>query len=115
MPIRGHGLTEIEGLVGAVVVDLDSGSVKGVADRGSIEELELAALLDGDVLRRAHEIVGQIAPEDHLASIVMTIDGHHHVILPSRRALHRFLYLVVERGDAALGLLLHRLDEAHPG
>jgi hypothetical protein len=108
----GKRLAAIEGLVGAVAVDLDRGSIDGIAGSGPVGDLELAAIQDGQVLDRVREVASLLAPDDELHSVVMSIADHHYVILPSRRVPGRYLYLVVERGRTPLGLLLHRLAEA---
>lgn len=108
----GKKLAAIAGLVGAVAVDLDRGSIDGVAGRGSLHDLELAAIHDGEVLDRVREVAALVAPGEELHSVVITVAEHHYAILPSRHVPRRYLYLVIERGETALGLLLLRLNEA---
>jgi hypothetical protein len=102
-------LAELEGLLGVASVDLDHGSVEIALDRGASFDLELAALLDGEVLELARAAAKRIGPESTLDSIVISAGPLLHVLVPSRRAARKFLYLLVERDRVALGLLLHYL------
>jgi hypothetical protein len=100
-----------ENVLGAAEVDLDRGSVEIVA-RGEVGvDLELAALLEGEVLEVARAAAARIAPLERLESIVIGAGPRLHVVVPSRRSRRRFLFLLLTRESTALGLLLHRLEE----
>jgi len=103
-------LAQVEGLVGAAAVDLDTGSVEVAFDRVEGFDLEFAALLEGEVFERASAAAGLSDTNATIDSIVFVVGRHLHVIVPARGAARRFLYLLVERDRVPLGLVLHYLE-----
>jgi hypothetical protein len=99
-----------ENVLGAAEVDLERGSVEVLAESQDGVDLELAALLEGEVLEVARAALARVAPLERFDSIAICAGSRLHVIVPSHRSRSRFLFLLLARDSTSLGLLLHRLS-----
>ncbi|MGQ4383457.1 hypothetical protein [Streptomyces sp. SAS_270] len=107
---------QLEGAIGAAVVDYVSRMPLGTAGHPQGLDLDLAAHGDTDVVRAklaALHLIGY-APE-RVQDILITLDTEYHLIRLITRRPHEglFFYLVLERSRADLDTVrkeLHRLE-----
>lgn len=104
-------IASIDGLVAAFVVDRNSGKVSGFSKAGPQLDLELDAIHNGEVLDLAEAAVAAFDEAEEVRSLCFVLAAQYHVIRPSSRERGRYLYLILDRLEGNLGLLLHLLAE----
>ncbi len=114
MPDALRRIASIDGLVAAYVVDRDRGKVEGFSRAGSQLDLELDAINNGEVLGLAQAVIAALDSAEQIRTLLFALGAGYHVIRPSSRDRGRFLYLILDRIDGNLGLLLHLLEDAGP-
>jgi hypothetical protein len=114
VPDAFRKIASIDGLVAAYVVDRDRGNVEGFSRAGSQLDLELDAVNNGEVLGLAQAVIATLDPAEQIRTLLFALGAGYHVIRPSSRDRGRFLYLILDRIDGNLGLLLHLLEDAGP-
>jgi hypothetical protein len=102
----------IEGAVGAALVDWGSGMSLGSLGGGKFLDLDLAAAGNTEVIRAKTRTMSALQLEDAIEDILITLSKQFHVI----RLLKRpdageglFLYLVLDRAKANLALARHQM------
>jgi hypothetical protein len=103
----------IEGaLVGAALVDWQSGLCLGTEGGGKFFDLQLAAAGNTDVVRAKMRTMDSLKLNDNIEDILITLDKQYHLIRllkNPRNGEGLFLYLVLDRNRANLGLARHGL------
>jgi len=104
-------MMEIEGAVGAAVVDYSSGMALGTLSSTKALDLEVAAAGNTEVVRAKMRTMDQLGLNDAIEDILITLSGQYHVIRPltSRKGQGLFLYLALDRARGNLALARHRL------
>ncbi|MBE3001206.1 hypothetical protein IDM40_21285 [Nocardiopsis sp. HNM0947] len=104
-------MMEIEGAVGAAVVDYSSGMALGTLSSTKSLDLEVAAAGNTEVVRAKMRTMDQLGLNDAIEDILITLSGQYHVIRPltSRKGQGLFLYLALDRARGNLALARHRL------
>ena len=104
-------MMEIEGAVGAAVVDYSSGMALGTLSSTKTLDLEVAAAGNTEVVRAKMRTMDQLGLNDAIEDILITLSGQYHVIRPltSRKGQGLFLYLALDRARGNLALARHRL------
>jgi hypothetical protein len=102
----------IEGAVGAALVDWGSGMSLGSLGGGKFLDLDLAAAGNTEVIRAKTRTMSALQLEDAIEDILITLSKQFHVI----RLLKRpdageglFLYLVLDRTKSNLALARHQM------
>lgn len=97
------GLKGIDGLVGACLVDSDSGLVLGKEGGGDFD-LDTAAAGNTEVIRAKRKTMNALGIEGGIEDILITLDGQYHLIrlLKSNEAI--FLYVVLDKDKGNLGM-----------
>jgi hypothetical protein len=102
----------IEGAVGACLVDWESGMSLGAAGGGKYLDLDVAAAGNTEVIRAKMRTMESLRLDDSIEDILITLAKQYHLIrlLKSNRSDQGlFLYLVLDRQRANLALARHNL------
>lgn len=97
------GLKSIDGLVGACLVDSDSGLVLGKEGGGDFD-LDTAAAGNTEVIRAKRKTMNALGIDGGIEDILITLDDQYHLIrlLKSNEAI--FLYVVLDKDKGNLGM-----------
>jgi hypothetical protein len=93
----------INGAVGAAIVDFQTGMCLGTVGGGSID-MELAAAGNTEVVRAKKHIRTQLGLEDLIEDILITLDTQYHLIRMAHNNTNLFFYLVLDKNKSNLAL-----------
>ena len=102
----------IEGALGAALVDWESGMPLGTLGGGKYLDLDLAAAGNTEVVRAKMRTMQSLNLNDSIEDILITLGKQYHLIrLMSNAdgAQSLFLYLALDRSKANLALARHQL------
>lgn len=96
-------LKEIDGFIGACLVDSDSGMVLGT-EGGEDFDLDIAAAGNTEVVRAKRKTMAALGIDGGIEDILITLDNQYHLIrlLKTNDAL--FLYVVLDKARGNLGM-----------
>jgi hypothetical protein len=103
---------QIDGAVGAALVDHTSGMALGTVGGGKDLDLTVAAAGNTDVVRAKLRAMEMLNLTENVEDILITLDSQYHLIRPlsSRRSGRGlFLYLVLNKDRANLAMARHQL------
>jgi hypothetical protein len=103
-------LAELDGFVGACVVDSNSGMMLGAEGGGSVN-LEVAAAGNTELVRAKRKTIASIGLKDAIDDILITLGKQYHLIRPLTDKGGLFIYLVLDRNRSNLALARHSLTE----
>jgi len=108
---------EIDGALGAALVDHDSGMALGMLGGGRYLDLEVAAAGNTEVVRAKMRTLQALNLDEKIDDILITLTGQYHLIrlLTSRQGGGLFLYLALDREKANLAMARHRLRQIESG
>ncbi|MFV8752683.1 response regulator [Nannocystaceae bacterium ST9] len=98
---------ELQGAMGAALVDWENGMCLGTA--GSGLNLELAAAGNTEVVRAKMRVMKSLGIRGVIEDILITLEEQYHLIRPTGSSL--FLYLVLDRKSGNLALARMKLAE----
>ncbi|WP_309384609.1 hypothetical protein [Cerasicoccus frondis] len=96
-------LTEINGFVGACLVDSDSGMVLGMTGGGALN-LEAAAAGNTEVVKAKRATMKSLGLNDKIEDILITLGTQYHLLRPLSSNEAMFLYLALSRAQANLAM-----------
>lgn len=102
----------IEGAIGAALVDWESGMPLGTLGGGKYLNLELAAAGNTEVVRAKMRTMQSLNLNDSIEDILITLTKQYHLIrllANTDGAQGLFLYLALDRSKANLALARHHL------
>ena len=102
----------IEGALGAALVDWESGMPLGTLGGGKYLDLDLAAAGNTEVVRAKMRTMQSLQLNDVIEDILITLGKQYHLIrlmTNADGAQNLFLYLALDRGKANLALARHQL------
>jgi hypothetical protein len=105
-------LMEIEGIIGACIVDSNSGMMLGSAGGGGILNLELAAAGNTEVVRAKRKTMKSLNLSDPIEDILITLGRQYHLMRPLSTNDALFIYVALDRARANLALARHQLSLA---
>jgi hypothetical protein len=96
---------QIEGALGAALVDYDSGMALGSSGGGKFLNLEVAAAGNTEVVRAKMRTMSSLGLSDEIEDILITLGRQYHLIrLLNLKGASLFLYLVLDRSRANLAM-----------
>jgi hypothetical protein len=101
-------LMDIEGIIGACIVDSNSGMMLG-SSGGGILNLELAAAGNTEVIRAKRKTMKSLNLPDQIEDILITLGRQYHLMRPLSTNDALFIYVALDRGRANLALARHQL------
>jgi hypothetical protein len=102
----------IEGALGAALVDWDSGMPLGTLGGGKYLDLDMAAAGSTEVVRAEMRTMAALDLNDTIEDILITLGKQYHLIrlmASAGGAGNLFLYLALDRSKANLALARHQL------
>ena len=96
-------LNQIDGFVGAALVDSESGMLLGQEGGGPVN-LEVAAAGNTEVVRAKRKTMSNLGLKDGIEDILISLGKQYHIIRPLRGRPTLFFYLVLDRGRANLAM-----------
>jgi hypothetical protein len=103
-------LLEIDGCLGACIVDSDSGMTLG-STGGSPLDLEIAAAGNTEVVRAKRKTMKALNLQDTIEDMLITLGKAYHMIRPLRSNEALFIYLVLDKQKANLAMARHQLKQ----
>jgi hypothetical protein len=106
------GAMTIDGAIGAALVDYGSGLALGVAGGGTQHDMNVAAAGNTDVVRAQMRTLEMVGVQDSIEDLLITLDTEYHLIRlipPTRSGDTFFLYLILDKARANLGLARYHL------
>jgi hypothetical protein len=102
----------IDGAIGAALVDWESGMPLGTLGGSKYLDLELAAAGNTEVVRAKMRTMASLSLDDTIEDILLTLGKQYHLIRVLKNAdgaSNLFLYLALDRAQANLALARHQL------
>lgn len=103
-------LLEVDGFVGACIVDSNSGMTLGSAGGTGID-LEAAAAGNTEVVRAKRKTMKALNLQDSIEDMLITLGRAYHLIRPLQVNDALFIYLVLDKSKANLAMARHNLRE----
>ncbi|HJL05716.1 MAG TPA: hypothetical protein RMH85_07665 [Polyangiaceae bacterium LLY-WYZ-15_(1-7)] len=101
-------ILEVDGALGACIVDSDSGMMLG-AEGGGPVNLEIAAAGNTEVVRAKRKTMAALELSDEIEDILITLGDQYHIIRPTQGNRALFIYAVIDRKRGNLALARHKL------
>ncbi|HKL88828.1 MAG TPA: hypothetical protein VJ884_07460 [Salinibacter sp.] len=103
-------LMDIDGAVGAAVVDYDNGMTLGTIGGRNLD-MELAGAGTTEVVRSEHNIIQDLGLEDRVEDLLISLDSQYHLVRMCENHEDVFIYLVIDRSEGNLGLARRSIDQ----
>jgi hypothetical protein len=103
-------LLEIDGCVGACIVDSTSGMSLGAIGGAGID-LEAAAAGNTEVVRAKRKTMKALNLNDTIEDMLITLGKAYHLIRPLQSNDALFIYLVLDKSRSNLAMARHHLRE----
>ena len=103
-------LREINGFVGACLVDSESGLMIGSEGGGKLD-LEMAAAGNTDFLRSKQKVMSDLGLNETIEDILITLGTQVHLIRPLEKSPTVFLYLALDKATSNLGMARIKLRQ----
>ena len=103
-----QALSELDGFIGACLVDSNSGMMMGSEGGGSMN-LEAAAAGNTEVVRAKRKTISTLGLKDTIEDILITLGKQYHLIRPLESNQNLFLYVVLDRSKSNLAMARHEL------
>ncbi|WMX46691.1 hypothetical protein [Streptomyces roseicoloratus] len=104
---------QIEGAIGAALVDYTSGMALGTIGGGKELDLNVAAAGNTDVVRAKVRTMEMLGLNDEIEDILITLGGQYHLLrlLKARGSAGLFLYVALDKNRANLAMARHQLKK----
>ncbi|MFI9285084.1 hypothetical protein [Streptomyces werraensis] len=105
-------MTNVEGALGAAVVDYSSGMALGTLGGGKDLDLTVAAAGNTDVIRAKVRTMELLGLTGQIEDILITLESQYHLIrlVTGRSGNGLFLYLVLDKSRSNLAMARHQLN-----
>lgn len=101
-------LMDIDGCLGACIVDSNSGMMLGASGNAPIS-LEVAAAGNTEVVRAKRKTMKALNLSDNVEDILITLGKQYHLIRPLASNDTLFIYLVLDKQKANLAMARYQL------
>lgn len=100
-------IAELDGFIGACIVDSSSGMMLGAQGGGAAFNLEVAAATNTEVVRAKRRAMKSLNLNDQIEDILITLGKQYHLIRPVANNDALFIYVVLDksRGNLAMARL----------
>ena len=105
-------LLELDGIIGACIVDSNSGMMLGSVGGSPTFNLELAAAGNTEVVRSKRKTMKALNLNDPIEDVLITLGRQYHLVRPLRSNDALFIYVALDRSRANLALARHKLAQA---
>jgi hypothetical protein len=102
-------IMQLDGAVGACIVDSNSGMMLGSEGGTSGMNLEIAAAGNTEVVRAKRKTMKSLGLKDAIEDILITLHSQYHLIRPLGTNDALFIYLVLDKGKGNLAMSRHQL------
>ena len=99
---------DIEGCIGACIVDSNSGMTLGSVGGNGID-LEAAAAGNTEVVRAKRKTMKALNLQDSIEDMLITLGKAYHLIRPLQSNDALFIYLVLDKNKSNLAMARHNL------
>ena len=103
-------IMQLDGALGTCVVDSNSGMMLGAAGGGAMS-LEIAAAGNTEVVRSKRKTMKALNLGDHIEDMLITLGKQYHMIRPLSTNDALFIYLVLDKQRANLGMARYQLSQ----
>jgi hypothetical protein len=103
-------IMEIDGAIGAALVDYQSGMTLGTIGGGSLD-MELAGAGNTEVVRAKKSIIEKLDIEERIVDILVTLNEQYHLIRVFHENDNVFTYVVLNKDKANLALARMQLQQ----
>ena len=103
-------IMNIDGAVGAAIVDFESGMTLGTIGGGSLD-MELAGAGNTEVVRSKKSIIQDLGLDEEIEDILISLESQYHLIRMCQNHEDVFIYLVIDRAEGNLGLARRSIDK----
>lgn len=103
-------LINIEGGLGAAIVDYESGMTLG-HEGGRGLDMELAGAGNTEVVRSKKNIVHDLGIDEELQDLLISLETQYHLIRMCENHEDIFIYVVIDREKGNLGLARRKIDQ----
>lgn len=105
-------LQNIDGFIGAALVDSESGMAAGTIGGSPSFNIEIAAAVNSNVYQAKRRAAAELKLPDSVKDILITLDSQYHLICPVPSQPTLFFYLALQRDRANLAMARIKLNEA---
>jgi len=102
-------LMDIDGAVGAAVVDYENGMTLGTIGGRNLD-MELAGAGTTEVVRSERNIIHDLDLQQRVEDILISLERQYHLVRMCEHHENVFMYLVIDRDDGNLGLARREID-----
>lgn len=102
-------MDNIQGAIGAALVDFDGGLTLGTVGGGGELDLDIAGAGSLEVVRAKMRTMESLGLDDRVEDILITLGKQYHLIRPLVSQPAMFLYLAIHRQEGNLGMARHQL------
>lgn len=103
-------IMEIEGAIGAALVDYTSGKTLGTIGGGSLN-MDLAAAGNTEVVRAKQAIIDRMGLDERIQDILTTTSTQYHLIRVFHQDADVFAYVVLDKANTTLALARQTLEQ----
>ncbi|MBY6049661.1 roadblock/LC7 domain-containing protein [Vannielia litorea] len=104
-------LTNLDGFIGACLVDSESGMMLASEDGNGILDLETAGAANMEVVRAKNAAMQSLGLEDRIEDIMISLGSQIHLIRPLASNPDVFIYVALDRAKANLGMARLKVRE----
>ncbi|WP_022835827.1 hypothetical protein [Salisaeta longa] len=108
-------IADIDGAIGAALVDYQSGMTLGTIGGGGSIDMELAGASNTEIVRANKKVIDQLSLDESIEDILITLETQYHLIRVFHENDNVFTYVVLDREKSNLALAritLGEIDEA---
>jgi hypothetical protein len=103
-------IMQLDGAMGACVVDSNSGMMLGAEGGAGTINLEVAAAGNTEVVRAKRKTMKSLNIKDNIEDILITLHNQYHLIRPLTSNDALFIYLVLDKQRGNLAMARHQLS-----